>query len=283
MRRRSSVRDPGRKYRVKYERTPKRSFCFFCCLWVAVCGLFFLTGCATVYNPATGRHDVLLIDSVQEVQIGRGMAQQVVAQAYDPWNHPVEQRHLNEMGRQLARVSDRPDIIYHFQILDAPEYNAFALPGGYIYIFRGLYERLDEAQRAAVLAHEIAHVAAKHAVKRMQAALGYDMLAGLVLAGLGNKDPRMAEQVAGVSRTVFDLLSRGYSRQDEIQADGLAVKYLARGGVDPQAMVRSLEFLMKEEGPGGRTFEILSTHPRMEERIRKAQEEVNRLEQGKRR
>lgn len=251
---------------------------FLCSLRIVACGLFFLTGCATVYNPATNRQEAIFIDSAQEVQIGRSMAQEIVAQQYAPWNDPAEQRRLNEAGNKIVGASDRRDIIYHFQILDSPDYNAFALPGGYVYMFRGLYEKLDEDERAAVLAHEIAHVAAKHSVKHMQSALGYQLLVGLVLVGLGQKDIHVTRQIAGVSNTVFDLLSRGYSRQDELQADALAVRYLARAGYDPGAMARVLEFLMKEEGPGGRMFEILSTHPRMEERIRKIREEIRGAE-----
>jgi predicted Zn-dependent protease len=208
------------------------------------------------------------------------MAKEMTSQEFKPWNNAIEQRRLNEIGRQLASVSDRTDLIYYFQIIDDPEYNAFALPGGYVYVFRGLYEHMSEAQLTAVLAHEIAHITAKHGVKRLQSALGYQLLVGLALVGLGDKDPQVAEQLSGVSGTIYDLVSRGYSRQDELQADQLAVRYLRRAGVDPQALVRALEFLMNEKGPGGRTFEILSTHPRMEERIKKVKEEIGRVEDG---
>ena len=248
-----------------------------CCgLWTIVCGLLLTAGCATVYNPATGRQEVILIDSAQEVQIGRSMASEVITAQYEPWNNTVEQRRLNELGNRIVAVSDRRDIIYRFQILDHPDYNAFALPGGYVYMFRGLYEKLGVDERAAVLAHEIAHVAAKHSVKQMQSALGYNVLLGVVLVGLGDRNPQMVQQLAGVSNVVFDLLSRGYGRQDELEADRLAVTYLRQAGLDPQALVRSLEFLMTQQGPGGRVFEVLSTHPRMQERIQKAKEEIEK-------
>ncbi|MFA5039380.1 MAG: M48 family metallopeptidase [Candidatus Omnitrophota bacterium] len=252
----------------------QKQIVFLTCL----CLLALMTGCSTVYNPATGRQEHIFIDSAQEVQIGRSMDRQVIATQYQPWNDPVEQRRLNVLGQKLVRVSDRQDIVYRFQILDSPDYNAFALPGGYVYIFKGLYEKLDEPELAAVLAHEISHVAAKHSVKRLQSALGYNLLLGLVFVGLGNDDPQITRQIGAVSDTVFDLLSRGYSREDELFSDRLAVKYLLAAGYDPEALVRALEFLDKEKGPGGRVFEILSTHPRMAERVRKVKEEIRMSE-----
>lgn len=233
-----------------------------------------LAGCATVYNPATGRQEVILIDSAQEVQIGRAMSEEIIKREQRPLEHPAKQLMVNRVGQRVVRSSDRTDIVYHFMVLDDPDLNAFALPGGYIYIYSGLLSRVDETMLAAILAHEIGHVAAKHSVKKMQSALGYNVLIGIVLAGLGAKDPAMVNQIAGLSGTVYDLLSRGYSREDELAADQLALVYLGRAGYDPFAMVRVLELLSQEKGPGGRVFEVLSTHPRMAERIRKAREAI---------
>jgi len=191
---------------------------------------------------------------------------------------PAVQRRVSVIGQRVARVSDRTGIVYHFAVLDNEDLNAFALPGGYVYIYSGLLKRLDEDETAAILAHEVAHIAAKHAVKRMQSALGYNMLVAVALAGLSNKDPALAENIAGVSDVVYDLLSRGYSRQDELFADKLAVRYAKAAGYDPRGLVRTLHLLDTQKGPGGRVFEVLSTHPRMQERIRRAEEEVARLE-----
>jgi predicted Zn-dependent protease len=202
------------------------------------------------------------------------MAREIVAPRYAAWNNSVEQRRVNDIGRRIAAASDRRDIIYSFQILDSPDDNAFALPGGYVYISRGLYEKLDEGELAAVLAHQIAHVAARHALKHMQSALGDEVLVGLVLVGLGRKDPEVVRQIAGASDAVFDLLGRGYSRQEELQADALAVTYLTRAGYDPYALAGVLEFLVKEKGKTGRTFEMLNAPVRMGERIRKVRTEA---------
>jgi predicted Zn-dependent protease len=238
--------------------------------------LLFFSGCATVYNPATQKKELILIDSMQEVQLGRSMSEQIIKKDMPLFNDPVRQRAVKEVGLKIAQASDRRDIIYHFAVLDSPDLNAFALPGGYIYIYRGLLEKVDQSELAAILAHEVGHVAAKHSVKRLQAELGYELLVAIALAGFGNRNPALAENAANISKTVFSLLERGYSREDEFLADKLAVKYARLAGYDPNGVVRVLELLNKEQGPGGRVFEILSTHPKMEERIRKVKEEIGK-------
>lgn len=247
-------------------------FCLLKVVWIA-----FFCGCSTVYNPATGKKEMLLIDSAQEVQIGRSMADEIVKKEIPPLADPAKQRFVNAVGLRVAQVSDRQELIYRFQVLDSADLNAFALPGGYVFIYRGLLDKLDESELAAVLAHEVAHVAAKHSVKRMQSELGYNVLLSLALVALNNKSPQLAENISGLSDVVYGLLSKGYGRQDELLADQLAVGYLWRAGYDPYSLAGSLEILSKESGPGGRVFEILSTHPRMEERIKKAREEASRI------
>lgn len=238
-------------------------------------GLLCCAGCATVYNPATERKEVILIDPKVEVQLGRGFSQ-TVEQETPPVRDAALQRRVNELGQKLVAVNDRKDIMFHFMVLDSPDLNAFALPGGYTYVYRGLVEKMTEDELAAVLAHEIAHTSAKHAVKHLQAALGYNTLLAVALLGLGSRDPALAQNVGQLSNVVFDLVSKGYSREDELEADKLSVRYLKRAGIDPFAMVRALEVLLKEEGPGGRVFEVLSTHPRMDERIKKVKEEIEK-------
>jgi predicted Zn-dependent protease len=193
---------------------------------------------------------------------------------------PVEdaalQRRINELGQRLVAVNDRKEVMFHFLVLESADLNAFALPGGYTYVYRGLIEKMKEDEVAAVLAHEIAHTSAKHAVKHLQAALGYNVLIAAALVGLGARDSALAQDIGQLSGALFDLLSKGYSREDELQADRLSVRDLKRAGIDPYAMVRALDVLTKESGPSGRVFEVLSTHPRMEERIRKVKEEIEK-------
>lgn len=247
-----------------------------CGLWTVGCGLF-LYGCATVYNPATEKNELIFIDSAQEAQIGRGMAEQIIRKESKLLRDASKQLFANKIGQRIAAVSERRELVFHFVVLDDPDLNAFALPGGYVYIYSGLLNRLTEDELAAVLAHEVGHVAAKHSVKKMQSVLGYNLLMSLALAGFGPRHPEFAQEIANVSGTVYDLLLRGYGREDEILADKLAVKYLFKAGYDPDSMVRALEILMKESGPGGRMFEILSTHPKMQERIRRVREEITGL------
>ncbi len=237
----------------------------------AGCAIMRQPGAPPEQPPGTG---AVVIDSTAEVQIGRSMAQWIVAPQYTPWDDAVEQRRANETGRRIAVVSDRRDIIYHFQILDIPGYDAFALPGGFVYFSRGLYEDLDDLGRAAVLAHEIAHVAARHAVEHVRSALGDEVLVGLIWAGLRQKDPQVSRLISGASDAVFDLLSRGYSRKEELEADALAVKYLARAGYDPYGMATVLEFLVKHRKKEDKLLEMLHAPVGMAERIRRVKKEA---------
>jgi predicted Zn-dependent protease len=256
----------------------KKQFNFFCRLWTVVCGLFFFAGCATVYNPATQKKELILIDSAQEVGLGRGMSEEIIKKDKPMLQDPARQRYVNQVGLRVAQVSDRRDIIFRFAVLDSPDLNAFALPGGYVFIYRGLLDKIDEPELAAILAHEVGHVAAKHSVKKLQAALGYDILVAIALAGLSPGHPAIAQNAPAVTNVIFNLLERGYSREDEFFADKLAVTYTRRAGYDPAALVRVFALLNEDKGPGGRVFETLSTHPRMDERIRKVKEEIGKTE-----
>ncbi len=242
-----------------------------------ICGLMLLsvTGCATVH-PAAQKKEIVLISSAEEVQVGRGMAANIVMKKTPPFGDAAKQRFINIVGQRVAQVSDRRDIIYHFMVLDSPDLNAFALPGGYIYVYKGLFDKLNEDELAALLAHEVGHVAVQHAVKKMQSFLGHDLLIGIALAGLDVRDPELERVISGVSGPVYDLLSRGYGRDDELLADKLGVKYLRLAHYDPRALVRVLELLQEEKVPGGRVFETLSDRSRMKERIRKVKEEIEK-------
>ena len=234
------------------------------------------SGCATIPNPVAKQQERALINSAQEALIGRSMSENIIKRARAPYADAAKQLFVNKIGQRIAQVNDRRDIVYHFMILDSPDLNAFALPGGYVYIYRGLMERLGEPEIAAVLAHEIGHVAARHCVKIMQASLGYDFLLAIALAGLNNKEILSPQDTAGVTPTVFGLLSRGYSREDELSADRAAVRYLREASYDPRALANVLKILNKETGLKCRVFEISSTQARMEERIKKIEEEIKK-------
>jgi predicted Zn-dependent protease len=238
----------------------------------------FLIGCTTIYNPATGKKEVLFIDTAQEVAIGKNVAREVAAQ-YKVLEDESVQRHLQQIGRKIALVSDRRDLEYSFTVLDSKELNAFALPGGGVYINKGLLDLLDEDEIAACLGHEVGHIAARHSVKRIQGQMGYQLLLTLAIYGAGEKNRQAANTVAKGANSIFQLVLLGYSRQDELLADKLAVKYTHQAGYNPRGMVTALKKLYEQNKNKGlwRGPAVLRSHPYLEDRIRVAEAEVAAL------
>lgn len=241
------------------------------------CAAVTIAGCAVGKCPAVcPQKEEVVIDSFQEVQIGRAMIEEVIKKECLPWQNPAKQLYINKIGQKISQVSERKDIMYHFTILDSPDLNAFALPGGYVCIYRGLFERLDEAELSAILAHEIAHIASRHAIMKMQADLGYNVMAGLVLFALGERDPQLEQELPRVRGFVFEALSKGYGKEQEFLADSLALEYLKASGCDPYALSRVLELIETMAGSGGSVFETLSTRPVMRERAQRIKDEIKR-------
>jgi beta-barrel assembly-enhancing protease len=193
-------------------------------------------------------------------------------------HHPLLVHYISSIGNELARVSDRPELEYNFYIINSAMVNAFALPGGHIYITRGLLDRTETGEElAGVLAHEIGHVAARHGVQKLQRHLRtgsvVNMLYNLILGGEPALLRRNSLQLAGV------VWNAANSREDEHEADRLAVEYMARAGVDPSGVVTLLESLL-EDGPeeAGAIQEWFSTHPMTSERVAMARTEVAEAE-----
>ena len=211
-------------------------------LWPLLTLVALTAGCAQ--NPVTGANDFVLMSEDQELAIGR-QASKEVAKQYHRYDDPALQRYVNDVGRRLAAHSHRPGLVYRFTVLDTPEVNAFALPGGYIYIHRGLLAFLNsEAQLAAILGHEIGHVTARHAVRQYTArqAAGIGLTLGRILVPeLGNAGVGNLYQMLGGA-----LLS-GYGREQELEADRLGVEYMARSGYEPRAMIEVLDVLKNQE------------------------------------
>lgn len=225
-------------------------------------GFLFLGGCATLYNPATGRNEFILIDSETETALGKSVVKEVTRQ------HPLAQEaNLQERarraGRKLAQASDRQDIEYNFSVLNDKELNAMALPGGFIFVNKGLMNVLDDDELAYVLGHEVGHVAARHIAKKLQSGMAYQLLMQIAFAGAGSD----AAAIAGGIDTVYNLIDLGYSRQDEYEADRLGVKYAFRAGFKPGAALSSLEKIKQEEGPNWKVLGYFRSHPYAEERI----------------
>ena len=215
-----------------------------------------LAACAT--NPATGRRQLSLVSEAQEIQMGREADQQVAA-SIGLYPDAALQSYVQRVGAGLAATSERPSLQWTFRVVDDAAVNAFALPGGYIYVTRGLLAHLNsEAELAAVVGHEIGHVTARHSVSQMTKAqlLSVGLVVGMILR------PQL-QNFGGLAQAGMELLFLKYSRDDEKQADELGLRYLTRGGYDPRPMTqvfRTLERVGTTEG-GGRVPAWLSTHP----------------------
>ena len=224
-----------------------------------VCALllsFLLTACAT--NPATGERHINLFSESQEIQIGRDADAEISASL---GIYPDEElaAYVEDLGLRLAANSERPHLPWSFRVLDDPTVNAFALPGGYIFVTRGILTYFNsEAELAGVIGHEIGHVTAQHSVHRMssqqlaQVGLGV----GMVLAPELQKYGQLASAGLG-------LMYLKFSRDDELQADELGLRYMGRDGYDPNEMISVMEMLdgITQSSGGGRIPEWQSTHP----------------------
>ena len=208
-------------------------------------------GCATVTNPVTGERELTVMDERSEIAEGR-KAHEEVLQDYGVYANPRLQAYVNDLGQRLAKQSHRKNLEWHFTVLDSPEVNAFALPGGYVYVTRGLMAYMEsEADLAGVIGHEIGHVSARHGAQRAtrQQTAGLGVLAATVIGAL--------LEVKGVSGAtdVASTLSQGvaagyiasYSRDQETQADKLGAEYLARNNFDPKNMIDVIRVLKSQE------------------------------------
>lgn len=231
-----------------------------------------LDGCAR--NPATGRQQLSLISEEQEIQIGRENDQAIVQQL-GLYGDENLQRYVQELGARLAARSERPGLPWTFRVIDDPVVNAFALPGGFIYVTRGIMAHVEnEAQLAGIIGHEIGHVTARHSVSRMSSA----QLAQFGLA-LGSVLSPTVERYAGIAGAGLQLLFLKYSRDDENQADELGVRYMTRQRFDAGQMpsiFTMLDRISREEG-GGRVPEWLATHPNPGNRARRLEQLVDRM------
>ena len=223
-------------------------------------------------NPATGeRQFTALLPAANEAKIGAQEHAKIEQQFGKFMTGPIA-NYVNQIGQKVAKNTERKDVQYKFYVIDSPIVNAFALPGGYIYISRGLLTLAnDESQMAAVLGHEIGHVTGRHAAERMSQGL---------LVGLGATAVSIATGSQAISQAVnagSELVTKSYSRGQEHESDELGVRYLSRTGYDPMAMAHFLRSLdaqskleAKEAGKNGSGFNYFSTHPLTADRVAQA-------------
>jgi predicted Zn-dependent protease len=232
-------------------------------------------GCAT--NPATGKRQFSLMSEEQELQIGQEQDVQT-RREMGVYADDSLQQYVTSVGQRLAQVSERPNLPWHFTVVDVPAVNAFALPGGYIYITRGILPFLqDESQLACVLGHEIGHVTARHAAEQYSRATGAQL--GLILGSVFVPGGAELAQAGGSG---LGLLFLKYGRDDEAQADQLGVRYAARAGWDPDGMPQMLMTLgrIEEASDNKGVPNWLSTHPVASDRVERVQAAVQSAEAG---
>jgi predicted Zn-dependent protease len=253
---------------------------------LAILAVFALATCAK--NPVTGKRDFVLMSEEQEIKMGQ-QADPEVKKEYGTYDRAALQAYVDEIGQRLAKQSHRTNIKYQFTVVDSAEINAFALPGGYIYITRGIMAYLNsEAEVAGVIGHEIGHVTARHGVQQqsMSQVAGLGVLLGAVLVpGLRN------ESAMGMMQQLSVAWIRGYGREDELEADRLGAEYLARAGYDPQAMIKVVGVLKnqelfdaelaKQEGREPRKYHgVFESHPDNDTRLKQVIEAAKQYKTG---
>ena len=230
---------------------------------VIVIALIIWAGSCAI-NPVTGKKEIMLLSPADEVAMGRQANPQIL-QTYGKYEDADLARYVSALGKRLGALSHQPNLAYTIQVLDSPVVNAFAVPGGYVYLTRGILAYLnDEAELAGVVAHEIGHIAARHSAQQYSNA----QLAQLGL-GLGSMLSKTFAKYAGVAQAGVGLLFLSFSRSDERQADSLGVEYSSKAGYDSNHMANlfvSLERLNPGESQGGLPG-WFSTHPNPENRI----------------
>lgn len=222
-------------------------------------GLAVLTALAVscAMNPATGRREFSLVSADQELAIGKDGYTAIVSE-YGLYDDPKLAAYVDSVGQGLAKVSQLPNLQWHFTVLDDPVVNAFAMPGGYIYVTRGILANLsNEAQLAGVLGHEIGHVTARHTAQRMT----YQQLAGLGL-GLASAYSQGFRRYSAAAEQALGLVFLKYGRDDETQADELGVGYATNAGWDSREVPGTYTMLKRVGDRAGQRLPVfLSTHP----------------------
>ena len=215
-----------------------------------------LTVSACAVNPATGQRQFMLISESEEIEMGRE-ADGPITESFGLYESEALRALVTNLGNDMASRSERPALPWSFKLVDDPMVNAFALPGGFIFITRGIMAALNsEAELAGVIGHEIGHVTARHTASRMST-----QQLQTVGLGVGSVLSSDVASVAGVLSAGLGLLNLRYSRGDESQSDELGVRYMTRAGYDPNALVGVFQTLALAGGGGGSVPGWATTHP----------------------
>ena len=257
-----------------YETSAKIIFC-----------LLIITFLTVLLNPghlyaeflsATKQDELILVSTEQEVRMGKSIAKSA-EKRFKLASDELLQKKVDEIGQRIVKTCDRKDITYHFKVLAGeslkPEQkiNAFALPGGYIYVFEDLVHMFNtDNQIAAVLAHEIGHIAAKHNIKRLQASLGATALKIITSHAESDRGTKNRADVA------IGLMMMAYSREDEFMADRLGVKYMKLAGYDPAGSVEVIDKMIELQRKAPlRKYTGFRSHPYLAERKAVVRKEIH--------
>ncbi|MBT8147189.1 MAG: M48 family metalloprotease [Gammaproteobacteria bacterium] len=261
----------------RFSRSSTRLGSSFYLVAVAMLASVFLSSCSV--NPATGRPNLVLMTENREKEVGLEEHEKVLA-SMPVFEDEKLLAYVTEIGNRLVGVSERPDLEFTFTLIDSPEINAFALPGGYVYVNRGLISFTNtEAELAAVIAHEIAHITARHGVQQ-QARGGLANAAsavGGIVAAVATGSGYIGSQISQVASIWAQAGLSGYGREAELEADSLGAEYLYRAGYEPAAMIEVITTLKNQEdfrrrvtGQGGGYHGLFATHPRNDTRLQQA-------------
>ena len=228
---------------------------------------------ACVKNPVTGKRQLALMSESQEIAMGQASHPEVLSE-FGAVDNAELQQYFSRIGNQLAKVSHRPNLPWQFTVVDSPVVNAFAVPGGYVYLTRGILEYMNnEAEMAGVLGHEIGHVTARHSVTQ----ISQGQLINLGL-GMGSIFSRRFQQLGGLAQIGLEVLMLKYSRDHERESDLLGLEYMAKCGYDPEQMSTFFQvFVHMREESGQSIPNWLSSHPAPPDRIKRASEEGARI------
>jgi len=222
-------------------------------------------GCAV--NPITGQEELMLYPEQKDIVIGRKFAPKVEKQMGGRIADESLQSYIDSVGQRIARVSHRPDLEYHFAALEHKSINAIALPGGYVFLTKGMLQNLtSEAQLAGILAHETAHVVARDTMAALSRQRAIDVL---LIAAATQDTPAEAIRAAALTRLFLDL---SYSRDDEQQADLAGLDYMVQAGYNPHGMIETMQMLQNKQE--ARPIEFFSTHPLPENRMEYLTEKI---------
>lgn len=261
----------------------RRPFAFLPSFTALALAAALLSACGSkVINPVSGQAERSVMSEADEVAEGKKAHEQVL-QEYGALNNPRLQGYVNGIGQKLAKQSQRANLVWTFTVLDSPEINAFALPGGYVYVTRGIMAYMEsEADLAGVIGHEIGHVTARHgaqrATRQQNAGLGVfaASILGAVLEAKGATGA--GDMLGGAAQNAAAGYVAKYGREQELQADGLGADYLSRVQFDPRNMIDVINVLKNQERfaadlakaqgrPAPAQNSYLSSHPSNDQRL----------------